>query len=112
MFKPVFGARQAGGPLVRAGLLMTLINVSCWELQEQGRAKGLFFSHFSVFPSSSCSRNYWSNSALDPILQLDFPCHPQTDPCRNVPKTVCSAGWECPCCCFLSVSLVRDICGG
>lgn len=42
MFKPVFGARQAGGPFVRAGLLMTLINVSCWELQEQGRAKGLF----------------------------------------------------------------------
>lgn len=48
MVEAVFGTRQPGGPLIRAGLLMTLINVPSWELQEQGRAKGLFLYNFCI----------------------------------------------------------------
>lgn len=48
MVKPVLGMRQPGGPFVRAGLLMTLINVTPWELHEQGRTKLLFLYHFYI----------------------------------------------------------------
>lgn len=51
MVKPVLGTRQPAGPFVRAGLLMTLITVTPWELQEQGRTKGFLFFIISIFPS-------------------------------------------------------------
>lgn len=97
MVKPLPGPRQPGGPFIRAALLMTLINEPPWELQ--GQDQGVVFYIISIF---NVAKTHWSNSALDPTLQLDFSlAFPKLLLCRNVPKSVCGAGWECLYCCFL-----------
>lgn len=67
MVKPLPRTRQPGGPFIRAGLLMTLINVSPWELQGQGPGvvfvSFLYFHLFKVAETTGVTQHWLPSSS-------------------------------------------------
>lgn len=101
MFKAVFGTRQPGGPFIRAGLLMALINVSSWELQGQGVVfiEFQYFHLFNVAETTGVSE-HWILLGTPTLILVGMSLNLCVVLAGNVPVAV------------VSVSLLRDICGG